>query len=375
MRTSTYIAFIVAVIICLSVHAKEFTCTKYTTYPILLEETCDLFEGCKYPIFDKAIASVDLYTHPTKNSKIIDHVERCELLQNFVPYALITKPGRAKVITLGKELEGLNIKTNDILPLLQTLSSAWISVCVGNKEIIVYDTHVSKDLVSNPHEEIYQNSGFVKVLKPSQVEHWVQLKTLRGNTGYAMNDEKLQSNHIYGDIHSTINTPCSGDKAVPPKIYIDKGACPFECCTYRDWIAEGEIPIYSDLTKRKILGLLKQGEVVKALTGEVHIIPTKVRVVYNHGKYKIGDQFYLLTPLGEGYSSIWVNGELDVEELLSIYKYGGDPYCKEPSPECWVRLEPKEVGESIWWAKVKRQDGTIGWTDQAGSFGNQDACG
>jgi len=33
---------------------------------------------------------------------------------------------------------------------------------------------------------------------------------------------------------------CSGQSTgerKPPSIHIDKGACPFECCTYREWVA------------------------------------------------------------------------------------------------------------------------------------------
>lgn len=29
--------------------------------------------------------------------------------------------------------------------------------------------------------------------------------------------------------------PTSAPK--PPKVFVDKGACPFECCKYREWIA------------------------------------------------------------------------------------------------------------------------------------------
>ena len=40
---------------------------------------------------------------------------------------------------------------------------------------------------------------------------------------------------ITGLLLALTQTPHSG---APPMPYIDQGACPFECCTYRDWVAE-----------------------------------------------------------------------------------------------------------------------------------------
>jgi hypothetical protein len=38
-------------------------------------------------------------------------------------------------------------------------------------------------------------------------------------------------------------------QAKAPAVYVDKGACPFECCTYRAWRTEKNTVAYASLTK------------------------------------------------------------------------------------------------------------------------------
>jgi hypothetical protein len=67
----------------------------------------------------------------------------------------------------------------------------------------------------------------------------------------------------------------SPSSAVPPSPYIDVGACPFECCVYRDWRAEGKVALFDHPDGRK-MGELDQGEWVTALTGETHSMPLRI---------------------------------------------------------------------------------------------------
>ena len=87
--------------------------------------------------------------------------------------------------------------------------------------------------------------------------------------------------------------------AKPPKIFIDKGACPFECCTYREWVVVRDTPLYDNIKSKKIIGKAKKGEKVQGLTREVHTVPLKV-------KTKDGKNIFLLTYQGEGFWKIWV---------------------------------------------------------------------
>ena len=40
----------------------------------------------------------------------------------------------------------------------------------------------------------------------------------------------------------------------PPNVYIDKGACPFECCTYREWVAHTDVTLLESPNGKKVVG-------------------------------------------------------------------------------------------------------------------------
>ena len=142
----------------------------------------------------------------------------------------------------------------------------------------------------------------------------------------------------------------------PPNIYIDKGACPFECCTYREWVARTDVTLLDSPKGKKVVGRIKKGERVMALTGEVHSVPLRVIALQDDldAGVKAGDTIYILHYEGEGYYKVWHDGKVvDVENFSDKAK------------------QPK----ATWWVKLKTRSGAIGWTVEHGNFGNQDACG
>ena len=154
------------------------------------------------------------------------------------------------------------------------------------------------------------------------------------------------------------------NKSGPPMPYIDKGACPFECCTYRRWDVIKPTDMRSAMSdKSSIIFHLKAGEKVLGITGVV--ITTQsgiVRVMKNttlqKTSVKRGDELFLLTNLGEGFSKIWFKGRI----------FEGDPYDESI-------YRPVRERKSIWWVKVKNRKGRIGWSRQPENFGNVDQCG
>jgi hypothetical protein len=158
----------------------------------------------------------------------------------------------------------------------------------------------------------------------------------------------------------------------PPSGYENWGVCPFECCTYREWTAEADIPIHeSRSNKSAIVFRLHRDENLQALTGVV--VTEKAGVVridkavqdgYIKGSdkpqlsLKAGDTVYMLSPLGEGSYLFWYRGK--------IYESGGD-----------LGAMPGVDGRDakmIWWKLVKNKAGKKGWTD-SDKFRNADACG
>ena len=142
----------------------------------------------------------------------------------------------------------------------------------------------------------------------------------------------------------------------PPNVYIDKGACPFECCTYREWITRSDVTLLDRPNGKSVVGRVKKGQKVLALTGEVHSIP--LRTIVHHdfpdAGVNAGDTIYILHYVGEGYWKAWHNGKL----------FDLDDFPDKSS-------KPK----STWWVKVKTSAGVIGWTVEHSNFENQDACG
>ncbi len=144
----------------------------------------------------------------------------------------------------------------------------------------------------------------------------------------------------------------------------DIGACPFECCTYRQWTAVKPTAVYKEMKDGSPIAFrIRKGEKVFGVTGVV--ITTKAGVVkvlknnkLGNANLKAGDTLYLLTNLGEGFQKIWYKGKFIEEQVYddSLFKQISEPV-------------------SIWWVKIKNRRGQIGWSKQSENFGNMDSCG
>jgi hypothetical protein len=150
-----------------------------------------------------------------------------------------------------------------------------------------------------------------------------------------------------------------------PVFYIDRGACPFECCKYGEWRSETATRLYAvPKTGGAVVGVTEKGVMVKAETGEVHTKPGKFLVIRDTANFGKGEILWIYTYLGEGYFKIWYRGKL-IEEEIGIDH-------DNPSPEDWGRFEV--VPDSNWWVKIRTPNGVQGWTNQPENFSNKDAC-
>ncbi len=155
--------------------------------------------------------------------------------------------------------------------------------------------------------------------------------------------------------------------------YKDVGACPFECCTYREWVAKKPAVLLKQTSDKstKVFTVVK-GERVIALTGMV--LTTKAGVgkalrntflEYNDEKnnttYQVkirkGETFSILTYHGEDAYSVWHKGRLlsaRFESNIDLFKVS--------------------LPKSVWWVKIENRKGQIGWTKAAENFDNLDSC-
>ena len=159
-----------------------------------------------------------------------------------------------------------------------------------------------------------------------------------------------------------------------PTYFVDKGACPFECCAYGKWKTAVTTVAYARPDKRsKRIGKLKAGSKVTALTGQVQTTPSRFVVKKPHERYKPGDVIWVYTYLGEGLFKVWFNGKM-YEENLEFSPYGGSMGKRcEVDNLCWGELD-KDL-QMTWWIKIKSPDGWIGWTNQGEHFSGADLCG
>jgi hypothetical protein len=159
-----------------------------------------------------------------------------------------------------------------------------------------------------------------------------------------------------------------------PEMYVERGACPFECCTYREWWASQPIPVYARPDpKAKRIRILSKGEHVRALTGFVRTRANQFLVTTDKGAYRRGDQLWVYTYHGEGNFLVWHKGRM-YQENLGFSPYGGSLGTRgDVGPKSWGHLTSEHSSE--WWIKLRLSNGRIGWTNRGEDFKNTDACG
>ena len=150
----------------------------------------------------------------------------------------------------------------------------------------------------------------------------------------------------------------------PPAPYNDRGACPFECCTYRQWTVDKPTVVRAAMRdKAPIAFRLTRGQRVIGVTGVV--ITTEPGIAEalqdrDEGDVRIakGERIYLYTNQGEGWVKAWSRGQFFGAEVLDPEQYR-------------IIRQPR----SVWWVKIRNRQGKAGWSRQPENFGNIDQCG
>ncbi len=147
----------------------------------------------------------------------------------------------------------------------------------------------------------------------------------------------------------------------PPDPYIHKGACPFECCTYRDWTTTAPVTLLDKPGGKKKIADVAKRIAVKALTGQVISHPARVVAIraFEDTPIRKGDAYYLLHYSGEGYWDAWFKGR--------VYSLDMTDYRED--------AEPLHSFKADWWVQLKTRDGKTGWVLNTGQFDNMDSCG
>ncbi len=150
----------------------------------------------------------------------------------------------------------------------------------------------------------------------------------------------------------------------------DEGACPFECCTYREWNAIENTRIYKTRDeKSEIIFTAGKGEKVKGLTGIVVTIKPGRALIKKPVALGMDDQVTI--PAGETLDVLHYEGE-------GIFKFWfrGKTYSDEiPFPdEETDSIKTVSGPETIWWVKIENAKGQTGWSKETDHFDHMDAC-
>ena len=156
-------------------------------------------------------------------------------------------------------------------------------------------------------------------------------------------------------------------------MYVDKGACPSECCTYGEWTATKTVHVVEKPDPAApIVATIPAGTTITAVTGHVVTRAGRFRVHKPWAPYKPGDVIFVYTYLGEGYFKVWFKGGFG-EEDLGFSPYGGSSGARcEVKADCWGTLETAH--QSTWWVQLRLADGRRAWTREAHRFLGQDGC-
>lgn len=152
---------------------------------------------------------------------------------------------------------------------------------------------------------------------------------------------------------------------------VDEGACPYECCTYGEWLVNEDTILFEEKdVETEMISSLGSGEKVNAITGDVHVRPLKLIVEKDSGAHKKGETIWLLNYLGEGLYRAWKDSNfIRLDLAFSPYQ---EMNCSQNS-DCWASLEGEY--SSTWWAKIRTQTGLVGWSNQPGNFAHKGGCG
>jgi hypothetical protein len=154
-------------------------------------------------------------------------------------------------------------------------------------------------------------------------------------------------------------------------LYVDAGACPFECCHYGRWRAKAPVRLYArpDSTAPEV-GRVDSGVVVDALTGEVHVRPGRFVLERPVGGFAAGETLSVYTPVGEGHYRVRRAG--DGGALTDAGLEEPDPSCGAGRASCAGTF--LSAPRWVWWAQLRGPGAPTGWTAETRSFVGPDAC-
>lgn len=151
--------------------------------------------------------------------------------------------------------------------------------------------------------------------------------------------------------------------AAPALPYIDRGACPYEHCAYREWTVRRTVTVYDTWQPgRKAIAQLPAGDKATGITGMVITYkPGVIRMERDlpERNLRLGDSILTYSNAGEGYSAVWFKGRYYPEFDVTFAKLPNGQGCG--NGHCAASYV--DLGKQSWWAQVRLASGRTGWVD------------
>lgn len=143
-----------------------------------------------------------------------------------------------------------------------------------------------------------------------------------------------------------------------------EGACPFECCIYREWTAMDSIRVFrEERDTSDVVFVLAPGEAFEAVTGNEYLLKYGLAIVTHPINEVWGDEIDALAP-GD---TIWLLSR-GSEGIVPAW-HGGHEFVAQH--EWWVNALGWGKGEDVsrlvnwpeteWWVFVRCRNGQSGW--------------
>jgi hypothetical protein len=160
---------------------------------------------------------------------------------------------------------------------------------------------------------------------------------------------------------------------LPDSLRHRSGACPFECCVYREWTGTGEIGVREGPRRSLPIAFrIPAGEAFTADSGFVQITGVSVLAVEDSvrtdaTRFVPGDTLIVLDYVGEGLFNVW-DGE-------QVWQVGGFWGAEADDPKASLLGGGEYARE--WWAHATTSAGRKGWIDMdsIARIRGADACG
>ncbi len=180
----------------------------------------------------------------------------------------------------------------------------------------------------------------------------------------------------------TTPAPAAPRTGGPPEPYVSRGACPFECCTYGDWLLETAAPAFPVASTDPAPSFqIPANTRVRADSGNVIVArpglvvadrPFPVQGTDGAPVVAAGDTLWLLDYIGEGYVHTWYRGQ--TYETSGEYWPWDPADASAPGAPDYAARRLRDTDAS-WWVHVTLPDGRAGWVrmDDVEATGD-DAC-